>query len=191
MHKEHETSSTHVRFHISKGRVFVHFAFHFLTMKSVVIASTVVDASAGFCCYEGCGQAPESCNAGGEYLLPRWKQPSRKTQPTLQSNPPPLKTLLQALQPMKLTSRLPQRSGTLARLLPSTRPLKLTSTTLPMIPRPIFSRPVRLQWPRRSTGSMPACTSCCWPSPSRLMPVAAVRWITLICHADLRRDLDE
>merc|ERR1712195_82932 len=37
------------------------------TMRSCVFASTVVAVSAGFCCYSGCGNAPTSCNADGEY----------------------------------------------------------------------------------------------------------------------------
>jgi len=36
-------------------------------MRSCVFASTVLGASAGFCCYDGCGVAPASCNSPGDY----------------------------------------------------------------------------------------------------------------------------
>jgi len=31
------------------------------------MSSMVLSASAGFCCYDGCGKAPSSCNSDGEY----------------------------------------------------------------------------------------------------------------------------
>jgi len=36
-------------------------------MKSCIFASTVLGASAGFCCYDGCSNAPTSCNAASDW----------------------------------------------------------------------------------------------------------------------------